>query len=558
VTIQDGQVKGKTAENYLGGAYYSFLGIPYGKPPVGELRFKAPIPVDPWDGILDATKEGPECPSKHMFFTYNIGKEDNCLNLNVYTRGLPGDGTSLKPVMFWIHGGAFLYGSNKSELFGPDYLMTEDIVLVCINYRLGAFGFLSLEDPSLEVPGNAGMKDMILALKWVQKNIKHFNGDPNNVTIFGESAGSASVHYLYLSPLSKGLFHKAIAQSGCSLNCWAKGCHNGTILASNLGYKETDEKKILEHLRTLPTNKIVKAQHKCPDTFIANLVRPFGPVVEKPSNEPAFLSEEPIEIIKAGKFNQVPLIMGYTSKEGMFFEAARKLLPGAKITSDFETEIPLDLCIEKGSEKSKETADKLQKFYFGEDKPSEKNLDNLYLLKTDTQFLHGIHRSVYYQKLHSSAPIYFYRMSLDTSINYYKNICTAKSIHLLFLCYFLSYKSGETAKNFFLNVSKSIPSCTPTGVCHADDIGYLFKSFLSQKLELGSIEEISVRKFLKLWTNFARTGNPTPDENDQLLNGVQWKPVTKEEHLFLDIGKELKTGTNPDFERMQFWDGIYS
>ncbi|RZC42615.1 COesterase and/or Abhydrolase 3 domain containing protein [Asbolus verrucosus] len=266
VTIEEGRLRGKTAEDYLGGTYHSFLGIPYAKAPIGELRFKAPVPVEPWDGVKDATKEGPECPSRHMFFGYYVGCEDNCLNLNVYTRELPkDDSSSLKPVMVWIHGGAFLYGCNKSEYFGPDYLITEDIVLVCINYRLGVLGFLSLEDPSLGIPGNAGMKDMILALKWVQRNIQKFGGDPNNVTIFGESAGSASVHYLYLSPLSKGLFHKAIAQSGSSLNCWAKGCSNGKNIANDLGYKETDEKKILEYLRNLSPQKIVNAQHKSPD-----------------------------------------------------------------------------------------------------------------------------------------------------------------------------------------------------------------------------------------------------------------------------------------------------
>jgi carboxylesterase type B len=149
-------------------------------------------------------------------------------------------------------------------------------------------------------------------------------------------------------------------------------------------------------------------------------------------------------------------------------------------------------------------------------------------------------------------------MSLDTSLNYYKAICTAKSMRLLCFCYFLSYKTGQTGKNFFLKLSKSMPNNTRTGVCHADDVGYLFKTFVSPKLEPGSIEETSVRKFVKLWTNFAKTGNPTPEENDQLLNGVQWKPVTREEQLFLDIGRELKTGSNPDFDRMQFWDGIYS
>jgi carboxylesterase type B len=145
-----------------------------------------------------------------MIFKKLVGSED-CLFLNVYTQQLPSNtNKTLKPVMVWIHGGAFRSGSNKTDVYGPEFLLTEDIVLVTINYRLGIFGFLSFDDASLGVPGNAGLKDMVMALKWVQKNISKFTGDPNNVTIFGESAGGASVHYLVLSPLAAGIYQITI------------------------------------------------------------------------------------------------------------------------------------------------------------------------------------------------------------------------------------------------------------------------------------------------------------------------------------------------------------
>lgn len=112
--------------------------------------------------------------------------------------------------MFWIHGGGFTSGSGNSDIYGPHYLIAEDVVVVTINYRLGVLGFLSLDDPKLEVPGNAGLKDQVMALKWVQKNIRNFGGDPNNVTIFGESAGGSSVHFLLLSPMAKGVSNLAI------------------------------------------------------------------------------------------------------------------------------------------------------------------------------------------------------------------------------------------------------------------------------------------------------------------------------------------------------------
>lgn len=122
---------------------------------------------------------------------------------------IPADGSVLlKPVMFWIHGGGYTTGSGNSDMYGPHYLISQDVIVVTINYRLGVLGFLTLDDPKLGVPGNAGLKDQVMALKWVQKNIRNFGGDPNNVTIFGESAGASSVHFLLLSPMAKGLCHR--------------------------------------------------------------------------------------------------------------------------------------------------------------------------------------------------------------------------------------------------------------------------------------------------------------------------------------------------------------
>ena len=145
-------------------------------------------------------------------------------------------------------------------MYGPDFLITEDVVVVTINYRLGVLGFLSLEDPSLDVPGNAGFKDQVLALKWVQNNISKFGGDPNNVTIFGESAGGAAIHLLVLSPMTKGLFHKAIAQSGCALNPWARGTTGCAFLGPALGVEPSDEKTIYNILMTKSVEEIFQIQ----------------------------------------------------------------------------------------------------------------------------------------------------------------------------------------------------------------------------------------------------------------------------------------------------------
>ena len=161
--------------------YYAWRGIPYAEPPVGDLRFRDPVPHRGWSGVRDASQHGNTCPS-------SSGGNEDCLFLNVYTANIIGR----RPVMVWIHGGSFNGGSGNSGNFPPDLYVPEDVVFVTLNYRLGVLGFLSTGDRF--APGNYAMKDMILALKWVRNNILNFGGDPDNVTIFGESAGGSAVH----------------------------------------------------------------------------------------------------------------------------------------------------------------------------------------------------------------------------------------------------------------------------------------------------------------------------------------------------------------------------
>lgn len=169
----------------------------------------------------------------------------------------------MKPVIVYIHGGQFQHGSNNTNLYGPEFLLTQDVVLVVPNYRLGILGFLKLDDLELQVPGNAGLKDQNLALEWVQRNIEKFNGDPNNVTLFGHSAGSMSTHYHLLSSSSKGLFHKAILLSGSVFWTWGERVEFSLKKFANiLNLKSESEREILENLQTLPAETIVEAQER--------------------------------------------------------------------------------------------------------------------------------------------------------------------------------------------------------------------------------------------------------------------------------------------------------
>ena len=201
-----------------------FLGIPYAEPPLGNLRFTLPKKFRSEKSELYVGENpdlnpyyGSTCTQ--MNFNEELEGTEDCLHLNIYAPKIP-EITQKLPVMVWIHGGGFFAGSSSPSFYGPDYFMDYNVILVAINYRLGPLGFLTLEND--EMPGNLGMHDQILALQWVQENIGRFNGDPENVTIIGESAGAMAVMFLVMSHLSEGLFARAIIQSGPIVSSYTK------------------------------------------------------------------------------------------------------------------------------------------------------------------------------------------------------------------------------------------------------------------------------------------------------------------------------------------------
>uniref|UniRef100_A0A1B6CKI6 Carboxylic ester hydrolase n=1 Tax=Clastoptera arizonana TaxID=38151 RepID=A0A1B6CKI6_9HEMI len=238
--------------------FYQFRGIPYAAAPVGNLRFKPPQPMKPWSDIKDAFEFGASCVQCNTRGPF--GSED-CLFINVYTSEMPKNGTNLKPVMFWIYGGSFQTGS--ADIYGPEYLIRKDIVLVTFNYRVNVLGFFALGNK--EVSGNYGLKDQLFALKWVQANIANFGGDPSRVTIFGESAGSASVQYQLLSAQSKGLFHQAIVQSGSALDPWALTKSPKDVafkLAKSLGHNLNNTNELYLFFMQQPADLLARASDK--------------------------------------------------------------------------------------------------------------------------------------------------------------------------------------------------------------------------------------------------------------------------------------------------------
>lgn len=205
VEIDDGLIQGTTFTSRLGRPFHAFMRIPFAQPPINDLRFQAPLPAKPWKGVLNATYYGPICYQNKP--EQKTRMSEDCLQINVFSPNL----NASLPVIVYIFAGGLVEGSGEDQ-GRPHYLMDRNVVVANFNHRLGALGFLAVG--TAEVPGNAGMKDQILALKWVQRNIAKFGGNPNSVTIVGLSSGAICATSHMLSPMAKGLFHRVVAMSG--------------------------------------------------------------------------------------------------------------------------------------------------------------------------------------------------------------------------------------------------------------------------------------------------------------------------------------------------------
>ncbi|XP_075211117.1 esterase E4-like [Lycorma delicatula] len=320
------------------------------------------------------------------------GSED-CLYLNVFT---PSISIPKKyPVMFYIHGGAFVCGSSYSKFYGPDYILDiEDIVIVATNYRVGPLGFASTEDSVMS--GNYGMKDLVLALKWVQENIASYGGNPDSVTIFGGSAGGASVHYLMLSTLAKGLFHRAIPMSGAAHCPWStfipgEVANNTQKLASFLNCPTEPSTLLVECLRKVPAEKFIEVDSKF-QIFKGTPFVSHVPVVEPEEIEDAFLTENPLTAKSS-----VPMMIGVTKDEGIMFGAHFYSKDGLALLNTRLNEIlPVGLFYDKSSNKPDEITKKIREFYFGDVNKliTKENFKGLIDLHGDSLFVECVSSAV--------------------------------------------------------------------------------------------------------------------------------------------------------------------
>ncbi|XP_076170825.1 uncharacterized protein LOC143148407 [Ptiloglossa arizonensis] len=477
--------------------YSSFKGIPYAKPPTGNLRFKPPVPVKPWKKTLNAFHEGNVCPQIDTSSANLIGSED-CLYLNVFTPKTQfEDQLNSKAVMVWIHGGAYMAGYSNASLYGPDFFLEEDIVLVSFNYRLGVLGFLSLNHP--RATGNAGLKDQNLVLQWVQNNIAAFGGDPRRVTIFGESAGASSVGFHTLSEKSRDLFVRSISMSGSPLCPWAyqapeEAIQHARDLAALLGFLRKDKTGLLNFFLRTPAPDIVIAS-----TNVGLDILPFRPTIENPNIVPhksVFLTECPITKYQSGKFNQQPMMLGYTNDEMLMFlgPAFRPI----NITEQIKKFLNDTIKQNRGT--LDKAMDQLMKLI---DRVSEMSIEEIVKITTDLFFRGPIDLT---QKLlvkhNQNYSVYYYQVSQQTQY----------SMHRL---------NGNP-----LN-----------GTAHTDDIGYIFNvEALHAPTDPTDPFNQFRKKMVELWANFAKYGNPTPISLKNASFNVVWAD-SGDSGLQLDINE---------------------
>uniref|UniRef100_A0A669DHP0 Carboxylic ester hydrolase n=1 Tax=Oreochromis niloticus TaxID=8128 RepID=A0A669DHP0_ORENI len=496
ISTSDGKIQGKLL-SVLGSDVRAFLGIPYGKPPVGKLRFRVPEPVEKWDGVKDATKFPNSCyqmPDLAFpgfkgieMWNPNTPLSEDCLYLNVWSpRFNKTQPAPLAPVFVWIHGGAFISGTSSLDIYDGRFLSkSESVVVVSMNYRLGAFGFLSLPD-NTNIPGNAGLLDQRLALKWVANNIAAFGGDPSKVTLFGESAGSASVGFQLLSPGSQDLFQRAVMQSGSPNAYWATISQTEKLVCSRLILKKISTKQF--EVLTQPSL----------------LSLPFTPHVDG-----NFLPDAVDVLLSTGNFAKKDVMFGLNKDEGTYFVVYG--VPGFNITGQS--------------------------------------------LITRNEFLAGVLLAMdTVNDVTRDAAIFHYTdwMDEDNRMKNRDSLCSLVGDQM-FICpvldfaHRLSQHGGKPFVYLFDHHSSINPWPEWMGAIHGYEIEFVFGMPLNTSLGYTKEEVNMTKKFMKHWANFARTGNPG-------LEGAKWPVFTVEEQKYVTLNyKHPEEKTMMRAKECQLW-----
>lgn len=479
----------------------AFLGIRYARAPVGDLRWKAPRYPEKWEGVLSANTVPPHCVQS--IFGFDRGQED-CLYLNVWTPDLfP---AKPYPVMVWIHGGGFTVGHANETTPGQRLAKQGDVIVVSINYRLGALGYMAHPELTREhglVSGNYGMLDQVFALEWVQRNIKHFGGDPDNVTVFGESAGGMSVCNLLVSPLAKGLFHKAIIQSGPCFSPYPSLAFmekQGLTMEQRLGCDQAEKK--LDCMRSKLPQDILAAMPPAPGMV-------FGEEKEywMPNIDGHILVEQPLKSLQEGQFEKIPVMNGNNANEGSLLVMFGHEYQFKKLTPEMYPERVRYLVHD--DEKVQRV---LQQY------PLERYADPGEALSQ----VFGDHSFVCHEKWVSDA------LARQTST----------------FSYYFSYPAADFV----------LPEARDLGAFHSAEVQFVFGDSMAWlESKFSGSEKVLSDNMMGYWAQFAHTGNPNGK-----AGSVHWPEYSAtQQRLQLDTALSEKPGADTDVI-CDFWRGVVS
>jgi len=493
VSTNSGKIRG-----YMHHGINTFKGIPYAAPPIGQNRFASPQPVKPWKGVFDAFQSSPIVPqppsAPELRAIIHEQSEADCLSLNIWTPGLD---DKKRPVLFWIHGGSLLGGSN-ADFNGQPMSARGDVVVIAINYRLGAFGFLYVPG----ITANVGLLDQVAALKWVNQNIKNFGGDPTNVTIFGESAGGLCVSTLMTMPRAKGLFKRAIIESNvCNPDASQpeKGEAVGKRLYSILGIKYAD----MDTLRSVAPEKLIGAyQQAIASRVWADTYPPFidGDV----------LLMHPYDAIKKGIAKDIQVIAGTNENESGLFS-----LWDPNVDKLDEEHLKNRFRYSRSAVgESDARVEELYRVYTGTLKPAPFNTLRYAWeqFNTDQMFRVPVHRYLELQSKHQPV-VYAYQFSWQTP---------------------------ELGGRL--------------GAAHALEIPFVFNTLTAEPFGIFPKQTAETDKLsfaiLEAWVNFARSGNPN---HKKIPAWPQYNPKTRPMMVF---DNEIRAETNLYPERDKVWQNV--
>jgi len=496
VAVEGGSISGALATGT--DDIWSYKGIPFAAPPVGDLRWRPPAPVVPWQSVRDATHFSRAClqarREEGSFYGQIVDQMgEDCLYLNIWTAAQP---TDHRPVMVWIHGGGLTSGHGAEATYDGTSLAKRGVVLVTINYRLGPLGYLAHPLLSAEsehhASGNYGTLDQIAALKWVQNNIAKFGGNPQQVTIFGESAGSWSVNHLVATPLAKGLFQRAIGESGGAFGSFATAYPKAQVESSG----EDFAKKLLGG-DVAPTVAAMRAKSGEEVMAVRTEGRRAAPNVD------GWVFPDTIyNIFANGQQNNVPVIVGSNADEGATLGAARAAMTAA----DF---------VKSSRETYGRMADEFLKLHPASSVPEELMASRIQSY-TDISF--GWEMRTWARMMHtSSSPAYLY---------------------------------------FFSRVPPG-PDAHQNGAFHAGEIIYVFDNLGKSPWPYANREYADVDRQLSntmasYWVNFAKTGNP---------NGAglpEWPVYTAESDTLMEFGDTTHVSSGVRRDRLDFVDRYYA